>query len=81
MPPELIPQLIPLGPTVVLVVLLFFSDKERKKLQDIVSEQVEDKRTMRDERARLEKIMEEHYTINARTLALLERLEKKLNRS
>jgi hypothetical protein len=84
MPPELLaqllPQLIQFGPTVVLVVLLFFGDQKNKGLQQIVAEQIEDKKTMREEKAKYEEMLREHYTISTRLLSQLERIEKKLNR-
>lgn len=78
MSPELLAQLVPLGPTVVLVAMVLYGDREKKKLAEIVSEQVEDKRVMRDERARLEEMLKDYYSMNARLLAALERVERRL---
>ena len=58
----------------------YFDNKKITGLQDVLKEQVEDKRLMREERGHLIKMIEDHARLTQRATSVLERLEANLRR-
>lgn len=50
-------------------------NKKQTALQDVIREQVEDKKRMREDRTELIRIIESYASLNARLLEQLERIE------
>lgn len=76
---QILPLIVPFGPVVVVVVLFMFSDFRHKGNQQVIAEQIEDKKLMREQVTKYEALLRENYVMSTRVLVVLERIEKKLN--
>lgn len=79
-PTALINSIGQLGMGGVVFIIWYFDQKKVDSLKDIVQEQVEEKRLMRDDRNQLLSLIERQATLISRAVTLLDRMEQRQGR-
>ena len=76
MDPATITALSQFGLGGIVFVVWYFDKKDRDGLQLVVSEQIEDKALMREDRQKLLEIIEGYSTLTTRLITVLDRIDK-----
>lgn len=64
----------------IVFVVWYFDQKKLDTLQDVLKEQVDDKRLMREDRAQLFGVVEKQAALITRAVSLLDRMEQRQGR-